>query len=72
MRGRGGVTFGNVLVFGTAGLSYGDLRADSAGLTESHASVGWVAGAGVEVGFSQRNGSISTWRTAASRWAWLA
>lgn len=61
VRGRGGVTFGNVLVFGTAGLSYGDLRADSAGLTESHASVGWVAGAGVEVGFSQRWSAKAEW-----------
>ena len=52
---------GNVLIFGTAGLSYGDIRADSAGLTESHASVGWVAGAGIEVGFSQRWSAKAEW-----------
>jgi outer membrane immunogenic protein len=61
LRGRGGVTVGNVLIFGTAGLSYGDIRADSAGLTESHASVGWVAGAGIEVGFSQRWSAKAEW-----------
>ena len=51
----------NVLLFGTAGLSSGGLRADSAGLTESHVSLGWVAGAGVEVGFSQRWSAKAEW-----------
>ena len=60
-RGRGGLAIGNVLIFGTAGLSFGDLRADSAGLTESHASVGWVVGAGVEVGFTQRWSAKAEW-----------
>jgi outer membrane immunogenic protein len=60
-RGRGGLAVGNVLIFGTAGLSFGDLRADSAGLTESHASVGWVAGGGVEVGFNQRWSAKAEW-----------
>jgi outer membrane immunogenic protein len=61
VRGRGGVTIGNVLVFGTAGLAYGDLRADSAGLSEWHGNVGWVAGAGVEVGFTQRWSGKAEW-----------
>jgi outer membrane immunogenic protein len=61
VRGRGGVTFGNVLVFGTAGLAYGDLRADVAGLSESYANLGWVAGAGVEVGFTQRWSAKAEW-----------
>ena len=61
VRGRGGVTLGNILLYGTAGVAYGDLRADSAGLTESHANVGWVAGAGVEVGFSQRWSAKAEW-----------
>jgi len=60
-RGRGGLSVGNVLIFGTAGLAFGDLRADSAGLTESHASFGWVAGGGVEVGFSQRWSAKAEW-----------
>jgi outer membrane immunogenic protein len=61
LRGRGGVALGNVLVFGTAGLAYGDLRADTAGLTESHTSLGWVAGGGIEVGFTQRWSAKAEW-----------
>lgn len=61
VRGRGGVTIGNVLVYGTGGLAYGDLRANAAGLSESHANVGWVAGAGVEVGFTQRWSAKAEW-----------
>jgi len=60
-RGRGGVTFGNILIFGTAGLSYGDLRADNFGLTESHVEVGWVAGGGVEVDFAHRWSAKAEW-----------
>jgi len=60
MRGRGGVTFGNVLIFGTAGLGYGDLRAYT-GLNESHANLGLVAGAGVEVGFTQHWSDKAEW-----------
>ena len=60
-RGRGGVTFGNVLVYGTAGLAFGDLRADAAGLSETHANIGWTAGAGVEVGFTQRWSAKAEW-----------
>ena len=61
VRGRGGVTFGNVLVYGTAGLAVGDLRADAAGLSESHANIGWTAGAGVEVGFTRRWSAKAEW-----------
>ncbi len=49
LRARGGVALNNVLLYGTGGLAYGDLRADSFNLTESHTTVGWTAGAGVEV-----------------------
>jgi len=61
LRGRGGLALGNVLIFGTAGLAYGDLRADTTGLTESHTSVGWVAGAGVEVGFARHWSAKAEW-----------
>jgi outer membrane immunogenic protein len=61
VRGRAGVAFNNVLVYGTAGLAYGDLRVDTAGLTESHASLGWTAGAGVEVGFTPRWSGKAEW-----------
>jgi outer membrane immunogenic protein len=61
LRGRAGMAFSNVLLYGTAGLSYGDLRADSFNLTESHTSVGWVAGAGVEVAFTSRWSAKAEW-----------
>ena len=61
VRGRAGVAFSNVLVYGTAGLAYGDLRLDTAGLTESHASIGWSAGAGIEVGFTPRWSAKAEW-----------
>lgn len=51
LRSRGGVAFNNVLLYGTAGLSYGALRAQSTitGAVESKVSLGWAAGAGVEI-----------------------
>lgn len=61
LRGRAGVSLNNVLIFGTAGLSYGDLRADTFNLTESHVSVGWVAGGGVEVGFTPHWSAKAEW-----------
>jgi outer membrane immunogenic protein len=61
VRGRAGVTMNNVLLYGTAGLSYGDLRADSFNLTESHVSLGWVAGAGVEVAFTPHWSAKAEW-----------
>jgi len=61
LRGRAGVTLNNVLLFGTAGLAYGDIRADSALLSESHTSIGWVAGGGVEVGFAPRWSAKAEW-----------
>jgi outer membrane immunogenic protein len=61
LRGRGGVTFNNILLYGTAGLAYGALRAQSTttGIVESKSSLGWAAGAGVEVGLA------SNWRARA-------
>lgn len=61
LRGRAGVAFNNILLFGTAGLAYGDLRADSFNLTESHVSAGWTAGGGVEVAFSPRWSVKAEW-----------
>ena len=52
IRGRAGYTFGNVLFYGTAGLAFGELRAQTFGWTESHTSAGWTIGAGAEVGFA--------------------
>jgi outer membrane immunogenic protein len=52
LRGRGGVALNNVLLYATAGLALGGLRGENAGLSESKTSLGWAAGAGVEVGFT--------------------
>lgn len=61
LRGRAGVAMGNVLIFGTGGLAYGDLRAETSNLTESHTSIGWVAGAGIEVGFNPHWSAKAEW-----------
>jgi outer membrane immunogenic protein len=52
VRGRGGYAFNNVLFYGTLGLAFGELRATTFGLTESHSNVGWTAGVGTEFGFA--------------------
>jgi outer membrane immunogenic protein len=61
VRGRAGVAIGNVLVFGTAGLAYGDLRLDSMNLTENKPDLGWVAGGGLEVGFTPHWSAKAEW-----------
>ena len=53
VRGRGGYAFNNILVYGTVGLAFGELRANTFGLTESHTNVGWTAGIGAEVGLTR-------------------
>jgi outer membrane immunogenic protein len=54
VRGRGGVAFNNILVFGTAGVAFGEgqIQNQYNGLTESTAHVGWTAGLGLEVGLA--------------------
>jgi outer membrane immunogenic protein len=52
-RGRIGYAFNNVLLYGTAGLSFGSLEAERNGLQQSQTSVGWTAGVGAEVGIYQ-------------------
>ena len=61
LRARGGIALNNVLLYGTGGLAYGSLRADSFNLTESHTTVGWTAGAGVEVLFNPRWSAKAEW-----------
>ena len=52
-RGRGGVTFNNVLLYATAGLAYGGLRGEViSGGTEYKTLAGWTVGAGLEVGLT--------------------
>ena len=52
MRGRAGYAFNNILFYGTGGLAFGELRAQTFGLSESHTNAGWTAGVGAEVGFA--------------------
>lgn len=53
LRGRGGVALNNILLYGTIGLAYGTLEAQSTalGVSESKLHVGFAAGAGLEVAF---------------------
>jgi outer membrane immunogenic protein len=52
-RGRGGYAVGNMLFYGTVGLSYGRLTGENVltGMRQSTTDIGWTAGAGVEVAF---------------------
>jgi outer membrane immunogenic protein len=54
IRGRAGYAFSNFLVYGTGGIAFGELEAQTIGLvTESHSSFGWTAGLGLEAGLTQ-------------------
>jgi outer membrane immunogenic protein len=61
LRGRGGIALGNILIFGTAGLAYGDVHAQNSVSTETHASIGWAAGGGLEVGFTPHWSAKAEW-----------
>ncbi len=54
LRGRGGVAFNNVLLYGTAGLGYGALQVQNTttGIVERRSSLGWAAGGGIEFGLA--------------------
>jgi outer membrane immunogenic protein len=53
LRGRAGYAISNFLLYGTAGIAFGELQGETVGLvSESHTNVGWTAGAGVEAGFA--------------------
>ncbi len=53
LRGRAGVAFNNILIYGTLGLAYGGVRGEIAGLSESKTHIGWAGGVGVEVGLNR-------------------
>ncbi len=62
LRGRAGVAVGTVLIYGTAGLAYGEVTADTSGnLSESHTSFGWVAGGGAEIGLTPHWSAKAEW-----------
>lgn len=52
VRGRVGYAFNNILFYGTGGLAFGELRAETFGLSESQTSAGWTLGAGAEFGLA--------------------
>ena len=52
LRGRAGYAINNILLYGTLGLAYGDLRGDFAGAVETHTMAGWTGGVGAEVGLA--------------------
>ena len=54
LRGRAGYALNNVLLYGTAGLAFGELSGQTfLGLTESHTNAGWTVGLGAEVGLTR-------------------
>lgn len=62
VRGRAGIGINNVLLFGTAGLAYGELTGTASGnLSESHTGLGWVDGFGAEIGFAQHWSAKAEW-----------
>jgi outer membrane immunogenic protein len=52
VRGRAGFTVNNLLLYGTGGLAFGDLRGEIIGLSETHTTAGWTVGAGAEIGLA--------------------
>jgi outer membrane immunogenic protein len=52
VRGRAGYAINNILLYGTLGLAYGDLRGDFGGAVETHTMAGWTGGVGAEVGLA--------------------
>jgi outer membrane immunogenic protein len=53
VRGRAGYAFNNIYLYGTGGLAFGELRAETYGLSETHTNAGWTVGAGAEFGLVQ-------------------
>jgi outer membrane immunogenic protein len=54
LRARGGYAISNILFYATGGLAYGGGTAELGGLSETHSSIGWTAGGGLEVGLTPR------------------
>ncbi|HZP69563.1 MAG TPA: outer membrane protein [Pseudolabrys sp.] len=52
LRGRAGFAINNMLLYGTFGLAYGELKGEFFGIDENKTHVGWTGGAGLEVGFA--------------------
>jgi outer membrane immunogenic protein len=55
LRGRAGYAISNLLIYGTGGVAFGELQAETVNLqSESHTNVGWTAGVGVEAGLAAK------------------
>jgi outer membrane immunogenic protein len=52
LRARAGLSFDNLLLYGSAGLAYGRVRTELAGGAESNVHYGWTAGLGLEIGIT--------------------
>jgi outer membrane immunogenic protein len=52
IRGRFGIAISNILLYGTGGLAFGEVRGETFGLSESHTTAGWTLGAGAEASFA--------------------
>jgi outer membrane immunogenic protein len=52
-RGRIGYAWNSFMFYGTGGLAYGGLKAQTAGLSEDRTHFGWTLGTGVEVGLNR-------------------
>jgi outer membrane immunogenic protein len=53
VRGRGGIAFNNILVYGTLGVAFGEGQVGASGIgTETSGHVGWTTGLGMEVGLT--------------------
>jgi outer membrane immunogenic protein len=62
VRVRAGIAIDNVLIFGSAGLAYGELTGSaSGGPSESHTSLGWTAGLGAEMSFTRHWSAKAEW-----------
>ena len=53
LRGRGGFAMNNILIYGTGGLAFGNVRAEVLNLTENYTVAGWTLGVGAEIGITQ-------------------
>jgi outer membrane immunogenic protein len=53
VRGRVGYALNNVLFYGTGGFAFGELRAETLGVSESQTNAGWTVGAGAEMGLTR-------------------
>lgn len=54
VRGRAGVAFDNILLYGTLGFAYGRGEVARANLTETNLHTGWAGGVGVELALAPR------------------